>query len=246
MKKTIHDFINKTISIIITFAITLFTAIISSNNTNNVYNFLNRHGYSDPTIQKVILSAIIAAAIALLQAVLGLLYKAVLWIIKSYFARSTVEVNFRINNENEESIKFEPVGGEYEEKQVEIELKVIPAGKISIFIFKLLKLQMEIFFNPQIIDITLLNDQEWLNQNASTRISDNESICINVLNNYRLGGFSMRPYTMTENIVILPKRIKRDTAYIDFRVTSAIGSGICIALCDPNMKELNIECEGGK
>ena len=56
----------------------------------------------------------------------------------------------------------------------------------------------------------------------------------------------MRPYIMTERIVILPKRVKRDTAYIDFRLTSVIGNRISHALCDSNMKELNIECEGGK
>ncbi|MGE8081663.1 hypothetical protein [Peribacillus loiseleuriae] len=246
MKKTISDFIHKTIKIIVTFVVTLFTAIISSNNTNIVYDFLNQHGYSDPTVQKVILSAIIVAVIAILQELLGLLYKALLWIIKSYFARLTVEINFKINNRNTELIKFKPVGEEYEEKQIEIELKIVPAGKISILIFKMLKLQIEIFFNPQIIDVTLVNDQEWLNDNASTRINENQAICINVLENYRLGGLSMKPYIMTESIVILPKRVKRDTAYIDFKVTSAIGNKICSALCDSNMKELNIECEGGK
>lgn len=246
MKKTFSDFINKTIKIIVTFAVTLFTAIISSNNTNIVYNFLNQHGYSDPTIQKVILSAIIAALIAISQELLGLLLKALLWIMKRYFARLTVEINFKINNRNTELIKFKPVGGEYEEKQIDIELKIVPAGKISILIFKLLKLQIEIFFNPQIIDITLINDQEWLNDNSNIRINDNQAISVNVLENYRLGGLSMKPYIMTESIVILPKRVKRETAYIDFKVTSAMGNRICSALCDSNMKELNIECEGGK
>lgn len=246
MKKTISDSINKIIKIIVTFLVTLFTAIISSNNTNIVYNFLNQHGYSDPTVQKVILSAIIAALIAFSQELLVLLYKALLWIIKSYFARLTVEVNFKINNRNTESIKFKPVGGEYEEKQIEIELKIIPAGKISIFIFKLLKLQIEIFFNPHIIDVTLLNDHEWLNEKAITTINEDQAICINILDNYRLGGLSMKPYIMTESIVILPKRVKRDTAYIDFKVTSAIGNRISSTLCDSSIKELNIECEGGK
>jgi len=223
MKKPISDFINKTIKIIVTFLVTLCTAIISSNNTNIVYDFLSQHGYSDPTVQKVVLSAIIVAVIAILQELLGLLYKAILWIIKCYFARLTVEIGYKINNRNTELIKFKPVGGEYEEKQLEIELKIIPAGKISIFIFKILKLQIEIFFNPQIIDVTLINDQEWINENASTRVSENQAICINVLENYRLGGLSMKPYIMTESIIILPKRVKRDTAYIDFKVTSAMG-----------------------
>ncbi|WP_242476435.1 hypothetical protein [Bacillus cereus] len=56
----------------------------------------------------------------------------------------------------------------------------------------------------------------------------------------------MKPFIMTESIVILPKRVKRDTAYIDFKLTSVVGSKVSSALCESNMKELNIECEGGK
>jgi hypothetical protein len=246
MKKNLHDFIKALIKIIVTFVITFFTAIISSNNTNIVYDFLNRHGYSDTTIQKVILSGIIAAAVGVLQLILGLLNKVLLWIIKRYFERLTVDINFKINNRNKELIKFKPVGGEYEEEQVDIELEIVPAGRFSMFILKLLGLQIEIFFNPQIIDINLVNDQEWLNENASTRINEKQAICISVLKNYRLGGLSMKSFIRTESIVIVPKRVKRDTAHIDFKLTSVIGSKISSALCDSNMKELNIECEGGK
>lgn len=246
MKKALYDFIKSVIKIIAIFVVTFFTAIISSNNTNIVYDFLNRHGYSDPTIQRVILSGIIAVAVGVLQEVLGLLYKTLLWSIKRYFERLTVDIKFKINNRDKELIKFKPVGGEYEEEQVDIELEIVPAGKISMFILKLLGLQIEIFFNPHIIDVTLVNDQEWLNENASTRVDEKQAICISVLKNYRLGGLSMKPFIMTESIVILPKRVKRDTAHIDFKLTSVIGSKMSSALCDSNMKELNIECEGGK
>ncbi|MCD2334469.1 hypothetical protein [Bacillus cereus] len=246
MKKAFYEFIKSGIKIIVTFVITFVTAIISSNNSNILYDFLNRHGYSDPTTQKVILSAIIAAVVGVIQLLLGLLYKTLLWGIKRYFERLIVDINFKVNNRNKELIKFKPVGGEYVEEQVDIELKIAPAGKISMFILKLLGLQIEIFFNPQIIDVTLVNDQEWLNEKASTRVNEKQAICISILENYRLGGLSMKPFIMTESIVILPKRVKRDTAHIDFKLTSVVGSKISSALCDSNMKELNIECEGGK
>ncbi|OPD56199.1 hypothetical protein [Bacillus anthracis] len=246
MKKAIYDFLKSVIKLIVTFVITFFTAIISSNNSNIVYNLLNQHGYSDPTIQKVILSGIIAVAVGVLQLLLGLLYKTLLWSIKRYFERLIVDISFKINNRYKESIKFKPVGGEYKEEEVDIELEIVPAGKISMFILKLLGLQIEIFFNPQIIDVTLVNDQEWLNENASTRVNEKQTICISVLENYRLGGLSMKSFIMTESIVILPKRVKRDTAHIDFKLTSVAGSKITSALCDSKMKELNIECEGGK
>ncbi|TCW43407.1 hypothetical protein EC917_14310 [Bacillus thuringiensis] len=246
MKKALYDFLKSARKLFATFVITFFTAIISSNNTNIVYDFLNRHGYSDPTIQKVILSGIIALAVGVLQLVFDLLYKILLWSVKRYFERLTVDIKFKIKNRNKEVIKFKAVGGEYEEEQVDIELEIVPAGKISMFILKLLGLQIEIFFNPQIIDVALVNDQEWLNENAGTRVNEQQAICISVLKNYRLGGLSMKPFIMTESIVILPKRVKRDTAYIDFKLTSVVGSKISSALCDSNMKELNIECEGGK
>lgn len=113
-------------------------------------------------------------------------------------------------------------------------------------ILKLFGLQIEIFFNPQIIDVTLVNDKEWLNEKAFTRINDQQVICIGVLENFRLGGLSMKPFIMTESIIILPKRVKRDTGYIDLKLTSVIGSRVSSSLCNYNMKELSIECEGGK
>ena len=96
MKKALNEFIKSIIKFTVTFVITLFTAIISSNNTNIVYDFLNQHGYSDPTTQKVILSGIIAVVVGIIQSLLGLLYKTLLWSIKKYFERLTVNINFKI------------------------------------------------------------------------------------------------------------------------------------------------------
>lgn len=246
MKKNIYKFIIGCIKAILTFGVTFITAIIASNNKNIVYEFLSQHGYSDPTTQKAVLSGLIVAIIAIVQQILSLLNKMLFWIIKRYFKRLTVDINFKVNNRSKESINFKPKGGKYEEVQVDIELEIIPAGKISVAILKLFGLQIEIFFNPQIIDVTLINDQEWLNEKGGTKIDNNQAICIGVLENFRLGGLSMKPYITTESIVINPKRVKRDTAYIDFKLTSVIGNRISRALCDSNMKELNIECEGGK
>lgn len=246
MKKSFSKFVKSSIKIVATFVVTFFTAIIASDNTNSVYEFLNKQGYSDPVVQRAILSGLIVAAIGLLLLVFDLLYKVLLWVVKKYFKRLIVDINFKINNRSKELIKFKPVGGEYEEERVDIEIEIVPAGKVSMFILKLLGLQIEIFFNPHIINVTLENDQEWLNESASTRVDEKQAVCISVLKNYRLGGSSMRTFLMTESIVILPKRVKRETAHIDFKLTSTIGSKMSSALCGFNMKELNVECEGGK
>lgn len=246
MKKNIYEFMKSSIKAILSFAVTFITAVVASDNKNIVFSLLSKYGYTDPTIQKVILSGLIVLFVAIVQQIFSLFNIMLLVIIKRYFKRLTVDINFKVNNRSKESINFKPKGGEYEEVQVDIELKIVPAGKISIAILKLLGLQIEVFFNPQIVDVNLVNDQEWLNERARTRIDNKQAICIGVLENFRLGGLSMKPYIMTESIVILPKRVRRDTAYIDFRLTSVFGNRISRALCDSNMKELNIECEGGK
>lgn len=246
MKNNIYKFIESLIKIAFTFIVTFVTAMIASDNKNIIYNFLSQRGYSDPIAQKAILSGLIVAAIAILQQIISLTYKTLLWFIGKYFRRLIVEINFKNKNRIRESIIFKPSNGEYKEEQIDIELKIKPAGKISIAILKLLGLRIEVFFNPQIIDVTLLNDQEWLGEKAVTKLDNNQAICIGVLENFRLGGFSMKPYTMTESIIIVPKRVRRDTAYIDFKLTSVIGYRLSRALCNFNAKELNIECEGNK
>lgn len=244
MKKKIYKYITSIWNLIIGFCITLFTAIIASDKTNFVYDFLNKHHYSDPGVQKAALSAIIVITVGILQLTINLISEWIFWVIKQYFKRLVVEVEFKQNKRIKELLKFRPSQGEYKEERVDIELKIVPAGKISMLILKLLGLQIEIFFNPHIIDITLENDKEWLGESASTKLDERQAICIEVLKNYRLGGSAMKPFDMSESIVILPKRVRKETAHIDVKLTSLIGSKVSRALCDFTMKELNIECEG--
>lgn len=246
MKKSIYKFIKSCIKILIAFGVTFITAITASNNKNFVFNFLSQLGFSDPTIQKAVLSGLIVATVGIVQQVLSLLNTMLLWNIKKYFKRLSLDINFKVNNRSKQSITFKPIGGEYEEVQVDVELKITPAGKISLYILKICGLQLEIFFNPQIIDVTLENDREWLNQKTNTKINNKQALCVGVLENFRLGGMSMKPFILTESVIILPKRVNKETAYIDFKLTSVIGNRLCRALCNSNMKELNIECEGGK
>jgi len=246
MKKSLYKFIKSCIKILIALGVTFITAITASNNKNFVFNFLSQHGFSDPTIQNAVLSGLIVAIVGIVQQVLSLLNIMLLWTIKKYFKRLSLDIDFKVNNRSKQSINFKSIGGEYEEVQVDIELKITPAGKISLYILKFFGLQIEIFFNPQIIDVALVNDREWLDQKTNTRINNKQALCIGVLEIFRLGGMSMKPYIITESIVILPKRVKRETAYIDFKLTSVMGNRICRALCNSNMKELYIECEGVK
>lgn len=245
MKDIFYNFVSKIIKLIVTFLIALFTVVIASDNSNKLYEFLNKHDYTDPLVQKAILSAAIAGAIGILQELIDLLYKLLLWIIKKYFKRLTVSIKFKKNKRNRDVIRFKPVNGAYVAEQVDIEINIVPAGKIAMMILKLLGLRIEVFFNPHIIDVTLENDPEWLNEKADTKVNQEQAVCISVLKDYRLGGSTIKPFLMTESIIILPKRVKKDTAHIDFKLTSFMGSKLSSALCESDMKDLDIECERG-
>lgn len=240
------SYITKFWKIIITFIVTFITVVVSSDNTNFVYNILNQIGVTEPALQKSILSAVIVTVIGIVQLLLEVLYKLLLYCIKKYFERLTVYIDFKVKNKSKELIKFKPVAKVYEEVQVDIELNIDPAGKISMFILKLLGLQIELFFNPQIIEVSLVNDQEWCNEKARTKLNEEQVICISVLENYRLGGHTKNSFTITESIIVFPKRLSREIAHIDFKLTSKRWSSISRTLCDSNMKDLCIECEGGK
>ena len=245
MIKYFDEFISGFFKVLMTFVITFITAVVSTNNQNYIYTLLEKNGLSDVTLQKAILSGVIVAGIGILQLLLNLIGKVGLWILKIYFKRLTLNIKFKAKNCKNQTIKFKPKGGEYIGEEVDIELEVVPAGKISMLLLKLLGLQVKVFFNPQIIDIHLLNDKEWLNEKTDTRINKEQCICIKLLAEYRLDGSSTNKFIKTERILIIPKRVKSDTTSINFKLSSNFGMKISNALCASNMMELNIECKGG-
>lgn len=245
MKNHILSFLKGSFKLVVTGTIAFFIAIVASDNSNIVYKTLDDHDITDQVAQKAILSAMIAFIIGFLDLLLKLLFKLFLWIVGKYFKRLKVSINFKENNRNKKSIKFKPSNGVYKEERIDIEVEVIPEGKISLLILKLLGLQIQVFFNPHILDVTLENDQDWLGEKPVTIIDDKQAVCISVLKNYNIQGSKLKPFKTTESIVIFPKRVKRDTAHIDFRLSSFFGSKLSSALCDSDMKDLDIECERG-
>lgn len=245
MKKHIGEFINGFLKISATFVITFITATVSTDNQNYIYTFLSKNGFSDVVMQKVVLSGVIVTIVGFFQILCKLIFNLILWGLRKYFKRLTVNINFKVDNHEKEIIEFKPIDGEYSGEQVDIEIEVVPAGKVSMLILKVLGLQLEIFFNPQIIDVFLLNDKEWLNEKATTHVNNENGISIKLLANYRLGGTFEKKFVTTENIVILPKRVRRGTSYLDFKLKSNFGVKISNALCESQINELNIECIGG-
>ncbi|EGO8310956.1 hypothetical protein E3O82_000912 [Enterococcus faecalis] len=167
-------------------------------------------------------------------------------IVKRYFKRLSIDIKFKTKNRYKGCVKFKIAGDVYSEEVIEVEINVSPAGKLSMLILKLLGLKLEMFFNPQIIDITLVNDNEWLDAEAGTTITESQTLSIDVLKNYRLDGKLSNAFRMTEDIIIIPKRVRRATTSINFKLKTVIGSKLGNALCESSMAELIIECEGGK
>lgn len=240
-----HSFLKGSFKLLLTALITFLIAIIASDNSNIVYKFLNKHDITDPVTQKAILGMLIATVIGFLDLLLNFLFKLFLRILTKYFKRLKVNIHFKAKNRSKKSIKFIPRNGTYNEERVDIEIEVVPEGKISLFILKMLGLQIQIFFNPHILDVTLENDQDWMGEKADTTIDEKQAVCISVLKNYSVKGSKLKPFKTTESIIISPKRVKRDTAHIDFRLSSFFGSKLSSALCYSDMKDLDIECERG-
>lgn len=246
MKKIIFKFLKKIIQIFWTFAITFVTAVVASDNQNKIYTFLDKYWNLDITVKRLVLSGLIVGVVGILQAIVWLTNNLFLIIVKRYFKRLSIDIKFKTKNRYKGCVKFKIAGDVYSEEVIEVEINVSPAGKLSMLILKLLGLKLEMFFNPQIIDITLVNDNEWLDAEAGTTITESQTLSIDVLKNYRLDGKLSNAFRMTEDIIIIPKRVRRATTSINFKLKTVIGSKLGNALCESSMAELIIECEGGK
>lgn len=240
-----YNFVKKFIKIIVTFLSTFLIATIASDNQNKVYTFLENHGYADITIKKAVLSALIVATIEIIKLVLELLVKLILLVINNYFKRLFLEVSFKVKGRKKDIIKFKPKNYQYDEQLLDIEIIVTPAGRILMYVLKFLEIYLEIFFNPQILDVSLVDDKKWMDEKTPTRsFIDSQTVCIGVLNEFRLGGNSEDPFRITEKIILIPKRVKGDTTNINLRINTKIGSKFGIALCEFQSEKLLIECEG--
>ncbi|EED2262790.1 hypothetical protein LHM76_001430 [Listeria monocytogenes] len=246
MKKIIFNFLKKLIQILLTFTITFVTAVVASDNQNNIYTFLDRHWSLDANVKRLILSGLIVGVVGILQSIVWLTNSLFLIVVRRYFKRLTIDIKFKIRNQYKDFVKFKTTGNAYLEEGVEVEINVCPAGKLSMLILKLLGLKLEMFFNPEIVDITLVNDNEWLDEEAVTTIIEKQTLYIDVLKNYRLDGKLANAFKMTEDVIIVPKRVKRATTSVNFQLKTVIGSKLGNVLCESSMADLNIECEGGK
>lgn len=248
MKDIIFNFVAKVGKLFVAFFITLFTVILASNNRNIIYTFLENHGFKDEVMKKAVLSALIVLLLGLIQVIIWLLNKLFIWWLSKYFKKLLIELEFRVDGRVSKMAKFEPKGKKYTEKKVNVKLMITPAGKFSMYILKHLDIGIDIFFNPQILDITLENDSAWLGENPSSvdvKLDEKQSLGVLLLRDYKLGGIKTEPFERTVPFFIMPRRLAYATTSVNFKINSYWMNKISRKMCSVSWKnELNVSCKG--
>lgn len=248
MKDIIFNFGAKVGKLCVAFFVTLFTVILASDNRNIIYTFLENHGFKDEVMKKAVLSALIALLLGLIQATIWLLNKLFIWWLSKYFKKLLIELEFKVDGRVSKNAKFEPKNKQYTEKKVNVKLVITPAGKFSMYILKHLDIGIDIFFNPQILDITLENDLEWLGENSSSvdvKLDGKQSLGVLLLKDYKLGGIKTEPFERTVPFFIMPRRLADATTSVNFKINSYWMNKISRKMCSVSWKnELNISCKG--
>lgn len=250
MKDIIFKFGAEVRKLCVAFFVTLFTVILASDNRNIIYTFLENYGFKDEVVKKTVLSALIALFLGMIQAILWLIKKLFIWWLSKYFNKLLIELEFRVDGRVSKIAKFEPKDKQYTEKKVNVKMVITPAGKFSMYLLKHLDIGIDIFFNPQILDITLENDLEWMGQNPPSldvKLNGKQSLEICLLRDYKLGGIKTKSFERTVPFFIMPRRLADATTSVDFKINSdwmnKISGKMCSVRCN---NELDVSCKGEK
>lgn len=226
------------------FVLTIAVAFLATNQQNFIYHFLNGLNIKNIVFQKIVLSALVTFAIGLISVLLNWIGFKINLFVSKFLKKASIEPKFFSNNKSITKLMFKKSGLSFEERQIELELSITPAGKISLFILKALKVKIEIFFNPQVLDITLKNDSKWMSKKADVYIDESQKLCINFFDTFRLGGMQNQPFKREESILIVPKRNNSQTTYVDFKISADIGVTLCRSLTKIKPRELTVVCLG--
>lgn len=184
-------------SVLKTFCISVVTALIVTSNDNCIYTFLNHIGAYNEVFRKSFLSATIALLVGIFEILLSAIYL--------MFAKIKIEVTVRQNKKPKKSIVFAlDKSNSYDNQIVDLEVKLNPVGRIANYIAKYLDINLEVFFNPKLLDMSLSN--QWEGKSLNGYIIDDRSIKVYILKNMDSRGeqFASKEYKMTERILLRP------------------------------------------
>lgn len=196
-----------------TFFVSILTAFIVTNNENYVYAFLNSIGAENEVLQKSVLSAIITLMIGIVSWIIEFVFES----ISLLFAKIQIEITIKQNKKKRTSIVFSPNNlGLYEKQTVDLEVKMKPKGKFSNFIAKYLDINLDVFFNPECVDVDLA--EQWDNQSLNGYTVTDRSIKVHILKKMNTRGeqFTSTEYKMIEKIIFQPIRVMEAETYLDY------------------------------
>lgn len=237
-------YMNKLWNLVKNFLVTIISAFFVTNNQNIIYKMLDILNIENETIRKIVLSATITLAIGAISYILSILTQ---WFF-IMFSKITLEVNIKQHNRKKNKLIFTPNdNNEYSAEIVDLEIKMTPKGRISNFLVEWLDINLEIFFNPNILDISLVEQWDGLSLNGF--LIKERSIKIYILKNMKIRGerFVSTEHVMTEKIQIKPIRVKKGRTSMDYCPTFGKGNlfskKIARRFFEINYDQFIIECE---
>ncbi|MGG4301412.1 hypothetical protein ABEW59_00975 [Bacillus wiedmannii] len=227
-----------------TFIITLIVAFIATDQQNFVYNILKTLGYENEILKKTALSAVITFIIAIV-----LILTSYVWSkIKANIKRMNVSLVTKLDGTKRNNCRFIPNDCEYDEKDVEIEIVLNPGGWLSNLLIKKMGLKLNIYFNPEILDVSFFD--KWDSDTAGAFRLSERNISIDLLGEIEIKGktFPERSHRLNEQFKVKPIRVKNDVTALDYVITTEkfgyitrIISGTLLSIeCDP----LKVTCRG--
>lgn len=235
---------NKLNQLITTFVITFIAAFVSTNNQNLIYNILNTLGYENDVLQKTILSAVITLIIGLFSILGSFLWTAITSIIK----KMDITLNTKINGKKKDAIKFTPSSYEYDSQEIEIEIILQPKGKLSSLLIKSFGVSLDVYFNPELIDVSYLDRWDY-EENQIFKIYERK-ISIDLLGKMDIKGrtFSGKSHKLNECFIVKPIRVKNAETYLDYVIVSnkfgKFGKFLSGYLLSVKYEPLKVNCEG--
>ncbi|WP_144809679.1 hypothetical protein [Enterococcus casseliflavus] len=209
--------------IIKAFLISITTAFLVTNSENYIYSFLNSMGAENEVFQKSVLSAVITLAFGVVSWLIELIAESMFLL----FAKIKIEITIKQNNKKRSNIVFSPNNlGFYEKQTLELEVKMHPKGKFSNFIAKHLDINLEVFFNPELIDVELA--EQWGNQSLNGYIIAKRAIKVHILKKMNTKGeqFRSTEYKMVEKILFQPISVMEAETHLDYIPTLGKGNMI--------------------
>lgn len=229
-----------------TFLITIITAFVVTNEKNPIYSFLHSIKMENEIFRKSFLSATVALLIGVLSMIIATFFQ---WICLS-FSKIELEIEIKKNNRKLSKLVFKPdSNNEYPEETINLEVKMQPKGKFSNLVAKWFDVNLEIYFNPGIIDLSLA--EQWEQASLNGFVVSERCIKVHILKPMKIQGeeFLTNEHTMSERVEIKPIRVKKQSTYLDYCPTFGNGNFFLNRLAKRFLKikynQFKIDCEEG-